>query len=307
MDNSNIVNLLHLNNVFVGFLWKNTLFSFSVILLSLLMGWVLYGAFVTRKIQLRDALFEKDNLAAWIEFIGAFIFPVFYLAADAVSGSASENIFIDLGVCLVYVIAYVVLMTVLRLSSGLVVKLIGAEDEAGKVNLNNEIYNQKNVSAALFSVSLSIIFASIISQFEVIPAYIFPSVVKMLDVLIYSLLAIIFYLLFVRRTTTLFKEIFIDNNPAAGISLVGFVFAVEMLLINSVTYNPEYNYLDSAIVGGICLVIFGVINLIIKAIFSKILKMNMMQEIYEQNNIGAAIGQMAVYIGIANMLIHFIK
>ncbi|MCX8128748.1 MAG: hypothetical protein N3I35_01455 [Clostridia bacterium] len=292
---------------YLKLLGYNFLFSFTIITVTFVLGWLLYNHVVLRKICLKDSLFEKDNVAAWVEFIGAFIFPTLYLSAKAIEDSADIIWWKDLLICIGYGIAYILIFTVLRLSSNLIVNSLGHNDEHGKVNLNNEIYHQKNISAALFSVSLSVIFVSFVRFLDIMPGYFTTSVFKMLNVLIFTLVAFIAYSLLLRRKTTLSKEIFIDNNPAAGISLTGFIFAVEIMLTNAVALQVEFDLIELAITSLIWVVLFGFLSVIFKWGFTKLIKVDIWKEVYEQNSIGAAIGQCALYIGIANVIIHFIK
>lgn len=294
-------------SVFLNFLVNNLLFSFTIVLVSFVLGWILYNKIVTRGICLRDSLFEKDNLAAWVEFIGAFIYPTLYLAAKAIEGSASENLWMDLLICTAYTIGYIAVFTVLRLLSSLVVRLIGAEDENGKVHLNKEIYEQKNISAALFSVALSTIFANIVRFADVDPEFLMVTALRVSTVIILTLAALIIYIMILGRRTTLFKEVFIDNNIAAGAAFLGFVFAVETILSNSVALHLGFNFLELVGVSFISLAIFGALSAIFKVIFTKLIKVDIWNEVYEQNNIGAALGQIALYVGIANVIVHFMK
>lgn len=292
---------------FLYFVRNNFLFSFSIILVSFVLGWLLYNHVVTRGICLKTSLFERDNPAAWVEFIGAFIYPTLYLAAKAIEGSTSENIWIDLLTCIIYVICYIALFTVLRLLSSGIVSFINIQDEKGKVKLNSEVYEQKNIAASLFSVVLSTIFVSIIRFMDVIPEYFVVSALKMSSILMFTLAAFIVYSLVLRGKTTLFKEIFIDNNVAAAVSLLGFIVAVELLLTSAVTMQLEFNYAELMFLSLTSLVLFGVLSVLFKFIFTKMIKVDIWNEVYEQNNIGAAIGQVALYVGIANVILHFMK
>lgn len=285
----------------------NLLFSFIIIAISFIMGWLLYNHIILRKICLKDSLFEKDNVAAWIEFIGAFIFPTLYLSAKAIEDSADIIWWKDLLACMAYGAAYILVFTVLRLLSNVIVKGLGQNDEHGNVNLNDEVYHQKNIGAALFSVSLSIVFASFVRFLDIVPGFFMTSIFRMFNVLLFTLVAVIAYNLLLRRKTTLFKEIFLDNNPAAGVSLAGFIFAVEILFTNAVALQIEFNLPELMITSGIWLVIFGLLSLVFKWGLTKLIKVDIWNEVYEQNSIGAAIGQCALYIGIANVIIHFVK
>ncbi len=294
-------------SIYLKFFGNNLLFSFSIILISFVLGWLLYDKVVTRGISLRDALFEKDNPAAWIEFIGAFIFPALYLGAKAIEGSANEDILLDLGICMAYAVVFVILLSVLRIVSGAVVKSISLEDQDGKINLNNEIFNQRNISASLFSTALSTIFVSMIRFLDILPQYLTVSLLKVSVVLIFSLVAVAVYCMVLRYRTALLKEIFVDNNTATGVSFLGFVFGVETILSGAVTLQAEFSLIDLAASSLVSLAAFGLLSLIFKILFSAIVKVDIWLDVYEHNSIGAAIGQSALYIGIANVIIHFLK
>ncbi|HEY9061656.1 MAG TPA: hypothetical protein VIO64_14275 [Pseudobacteroides sp.] len=292
---------------YLEFLGNNLLFNIPIILIGFILGWFMYSKIILRKINLKDALFEKDNLAAWIEFLGAFIFPTLYLAAKAIEGPAHEDVFMDLLICIGYEAGFIVLFTVLRLFSNLAIRQISPPDIEGKISLNNEVYNQKNVAASLFSATLSIVSVSVIMFMDFMPEELFSSLFKMLTVVVYSLMALIVYEMVLRSKTTLFKEIFVDNNPAAGVALGGFVLAVETILTHIIQYQLEFDFIDLMVVCAIGLAVFLVLAYLMKWIFAAILKVNIWAEVYEQNNMGAAIGQVVLYVSIANIIIHFLK
>lgn len=292
---------------YLKFFANDLAFSFVIILLTFILGWVMYSKAVLRGTSLKDALFEKDNLAGWIEFIGAFVFPTLYLAAKAIESPTSPNFFVDLLMSALYVVAYVVLFTVLRLISGVIVKSSAPKDLEGKINLNNEIYGQKNVSAALFSTSLSIIFVSMIRFLNFGSGQIYNSLLRISDILIFTLLSFLVYVLILRRKTSLMKEIFDDNNPAAGVGFLGFIFAVETILMNAVVLQTQFDLIELAVLSIISLIVFGILALLFTRIFAKIIKANICSEIYEQNNVGAALGQVAIYVGIALVIVGFVR
>lgn len=292
----------------LSFAGKNLLFSISIILISFVVGWFLYSIVIVRKINLKAALFDKDNLAAWIEFIGAFIFPTLYLSAKAVEGSASDNFSVDLAICLALAVLYIGIFTLLRLVSGILVSFLSPKDTQGKIRLNEEIFAQKNSAAALFSVALSIIFSGMITFLDISSLdNFFISLFQMGDILIFSLVAVIVYSMILRRKTSLFSEIFVDNNIAEGFRFAGFVLAVAVILYNLVNLQQEFDFIELALLSGVGLMILGVVAIAMKWVFTKLIKVDLRKEVYEQNNLGAAMGQVALYVGIANVIIHFIK
>lgn len=295
---------------YINFFIKDFAFSFVILTISFVLGWIIYNNIVLRDVSLKDALFSKDNLAVWIEFIGAFVFPVLYLAAHAIKGAVSDNVFIDLAVCIGYTIFYTAILTVLRMLSKYMVNLITYEDGHEKICLNKEICDQKNIGAALFSVALTVIFVNIIKYIDfidIINGSGSSGLVKILLLLVFTLFALICYTLVLRKKTTLFKELFIDNNAAAGVGLLGFVFAVQTIITGVISvYSMDFDLLMVTIVIAFSLIIFGIISVLFKHILTGIIKADIWNEIYEQNNVGAAIGQVALYIGIANIIVNFI-
>lgn len=293
--------------MFINFLGSNFIFSFSTIFIGFFLSYIIYDKVVTKGINLKEALFEKDNLAAWIEFTGAFVMPVLYISAKALSGSASEHIWYDLAISLTYVVAYVLLFAVLRLCSSLIVRLFNIKDENGFVMLNTEIYSQHNTAAALFSVALSVIFANIASFFDYHPEYIVASLLKISIVLVITLAGIAGYMAILGRKTTLTQEIFKDNNIAAGVEFLGFVFSMQMILSYYINIEEAISFTDSIIVTLISILIFVLLSCIYNIIFARVLKTNLWEEIYQQNNAGAALGRVALYVGIAYIVINYIS
>lgn len=291
---------------FFNFFLRNTMFSFSTILVGFGLSFLLYDKIVTKGINLKSALFDKDNFAAWLEFTGAFVFPVLYISSKALAGSVSENIWIDLLISLAYVASYVVLFTLLRLTSGLIVKVMGCSDQDGKVSLNNEIYTQHNVASSMFSIALSILFANIATFLDPHPEFIVASLLKICVVLMISLAALAGYTLILGRKTTLAKEIFEDNNAAAGIELAGFMFAVQIILAFCINIKEALTFTEIIIVSCIDIAILGILACLFNILFAKILKIDLWEEIYQQNNSGAAFGRVALYVGIASVIVNFL-
>jgi Domain of Unknown Function (DUF350). len=293
-------------SMFLKFLGSNFVFSFCTILIGFSLSYILYDKVVTKGIKLKDALFEKDNFSAWLEFTGAFILPILYISAKALAGSSSENMWMDLLISLGYVVAYVILFTLLRLCSSLVVRLLNFKDENGVVRLNDEIYTQNNNAAAVFSIALSVIFVNIVSFFDPHPEYIVASLLKISVVLLITLAAIAGYSAVLGRKTTLAQEVFKDNNTAAAVEFLGFVFSVQMILSTYINIKEAISFSETLVVTLISLAVFGVLSAVFNVLFARILKIDLWDEIYQQNNAGAALGRVALYAGIGFIIINYI-
>lgn len=296
-----------MKNILLNFFWKNLMFSFTITAISFILCWLMFNL-ALKKHPFKDSLFKSDNLAAWVDFIGAFFFPALYLSASAIQGSAHVNIFIDLGICAIYAVVYVALFAIFKMSSVFIVRFINIKDSKGfKMNLNKEIYEKKNISAALFSVSLSVIFTNLVSFVDIDPGYLSLTLLRILLIVLLTLGAVIAYPLLQSRNYSLIKEMLIDNNTAVGISFTGYIFAVEMILGNAVKLQSVFNFYELAAFSVISIFLFYILSFVLKFILIKLIKVNIKSEIYDQNNIGAAIGQIALCIGVANVIIHYLK
>lgn len=292
---------------YIVFSGKSFAFSGIALIISLVLGWFLYNSLILGKHSLKEALFDHDNHAAWIEFMGAFIFPVLYVVSVSIKGAESTNYLEDLLKCGVYAIVSVILLVILRAMSGGFVAYLKIKDAKGKVSLTNEIYDQKNTAAALFSVALSVIFANIVAVFDIHPDFIIPSTIEVLTILIFTLAATSIYGYILGKKTSLIKELFIDNNTSSGIGFLGFVLAVQYILHSVIATQIELDLVELLIMSSICLVVFGLITFIIDLVFKKLVKVDMWSEMFEQHNFGAAIGQALVYIGTALAVVAYIS
>lgn len=295
-------------------IWKNTLifsgksliFSGLITLLGMVLSWLLYRYVVARKLDLKKALFEEQNFAAWIEFVGAFILPVFYLSAKAIQEERAAVFSQDLLMGIGTVVLLVLLFTLLRLVAGWAVCFSCGHDAKGKIDLIEEIYLQKNVAAALFSVSLAVVFANMLAQLHGGGIEnILLSVTGMLEILLLSL-AFFFVFGLLHRRISFLDEIFKDNNEAAGVVLLGFSIAIQILLHTAVNYREDFMSLDIVILACIA---FGILLLTVftgRLIYSKLLRLKLLDEFYKDNNQGAALGELALYIGTAWMIANFL-
>ena len=291
----------------LGFLTKNFLFNFSLILVSIILNWILYSYLILKKTKLKYSLFEKDSFAAWIEFIGAFILPTLSLSAYASKSPASNNVFIDFLICCAYSIIYIVLFNILKFTGNKIISFSHIYGNDKRIDINKEIFEENNTALAIYSTSLSIIFINIVKLFDIDTDYFMLSLLKISNVLIFTLISYIIYILILNNKTTLFKEVFINNNAASVTSFLGFTFAVQYILDNTISLQTDFIFIELLAISMVSLLVFGILSVLIKYIFTFIAKVDFWKEIYLQSNIGAAIGQSALYIGIACVIIGFIR
>lgn len=295
-------------NEYISVIKYDLLYSFVIIFIGLILGWLMYEKIVLRKINLKDALFEKDNLAGWIEFVGSIILPMFYLASNVLSVQSSDNIYIDLSNCVYRVVLYLICLTILRLLSGQIVKCIADEDEHGKINLNNEIYSQGNLAAAYFSVAISVVFTNGISLINFSNLMeLSSSILNVAMIFVFTVLVALVYILVLGSKFRLGKELFIDNNGAAGFAFLGLMLAVQIILRKIALSGVGFDYLHWILAGGLSLVLFLILTGIFKLLILKLLKVCFKSEVFEDNNMGVAFGLSGLYIGVAQVIMSFIN
>lgn len=289
----------------IMFSGKSLVFSGLISFVGLILSWVLYKYVVIRVVSVKKALFENDNFAAWLEFVGAFVLPVFYLSAKAIDLEISSYFGTDLLYGLVFVVFYTFLFTFMRILSGWTVYFIAGDDEGGKVNLYKEVYEQQNIAASLFSISFALIFVNMLSNLKLASiSDLMNSSLRSMEILVLTMLFSLIYILVIRRKSLL-KEIFVHNNTAAGIGFLGFIMGVQIILNAAVNYSSDFITIDIVILAVIGFAVLLIISYVSRLLYSKILKVNILEELYDQNNAGAAFGELALFIGISMIIANF--
>ncbi len=209
-----------------------------------LSGWLIYDKLATARHSLAKALFEERNLAAGLE-ISAFLFVEILIAVSALSGPEVRTMdltgtmvtdyFRDLEAVAVTIIFSNLTFFLFRFIASWTIKTVfrGKIDPQGDaVSFNNEIFQQKNFGAALFSLSYLLIMYFMILQEDFLgdPTSLMQGYLNMAGVLVLGLAVYFIHdFFFMDRGHSTLQELFLDNNPAVGLSLTGFMFTVLFL------------------------------------------------------------------------------
>jgi len=207
-------------------------------------GWLIYDKLATAKYSLAEALFEERNLAAGLEIAG-FLFIEILIAVSALSGPEVTRMnpagtmivdyFRDLESVVITIVFSNITFFLFRYLASKVVKKVfeGKIDQQGDtVAFNNEIFQQKNLGAALFSLSYLLIMYFMILQenFLGTPTHLIEGYLNMVGVLVLGLAVYFIHdFFFMDRGHGTLQELFLDNNPAVGLSLAGFMFTILFL------------------------------------------------------------------------------
>ncbi len=273
------------------------------IALVIAVGFPIMNKVLTPGINLRDALFEKDNPVAGLETAG-FLLALLYVAYSAITGPSLASFAHDVGAAAVAVVVSIVLVIIARTILSGVVKSFNKG-----LDLNDEIFNQKNYAAAAVSIALMMGIVNGMTEENTLGSTPVLDAVIAGTILLSSMCVLVLYRFTHMRGASFMKEFFADDNPAAGVSLIGFAFACNYLLASLAETVRGVENIDMLItvvsIGGFGLVLILVLALIRGLL---VLAINLMQktsmhdEIFEQNNVGAAFMDAALTVGSAILL-----
>ncbi len=271
--------------------------------LVLLVGFPVMNRVLTPGISLRDALFEKDNPVAGLE-TGGFLMALLYVSYSAISGPSLASFAHDVGAAALAVVMSIALVVVARtILSKAVAAFNGGDD------LNHEIFTQHNWAAACVSLALMMGVVNGMTEENTLGPAPLEDAAIAVTVMLCALTVVLLYRFTHLRGASFFKEFFADDNPAAGVSLLGFAFAANYMLAGvAESIKAENLSLMEGVVwvAGLSLVLvilLGILRAVFMGAINLTQKTNMHDEIFEQNNTGAGFMDAALTIGSAILLV----
>lgn len=259
---------------------------------------------MTRGIDLTHALFMDDNPVAGLEF-GGIIFILLFLGFAAIVGPSTESATTDFFAVVGTIVVSLLLFAVMRSTlSGLVKSHNGGHD------LNDEIFRQKNPAAALVSLSLMMCVANGITEENVLGAAPLRDFAIALVVLGFGLLSVVLYRFTHLRGQKFMEVMFTDDNPAAGLSLFGFVLSSNIILYAVAKMVRTYALPTAHTLGLLCAVAAMVILalVVVRFIMLKLFQFRFVSLSYEvnhptQKNLGAGFIDALATLGITFILV----
>lgn len=298
----------------------DVLINFSYLLFCIFLiaffGNYFYKKLFLTNISLREKLFRNDSLAIWIDFIGGFIAPVFFLISTLIAPNGKfvyQGTFYDFLIAFVYIAIYILVFSFLKLLANYLISVIGKFKYKRPYSLKDEIFNNDKITPSLFSIAISFSIVGIMLQENFAFENPLPNIIRMLFVLLISIGVISVYTRFVfPKRTSLYKEVLMDNNVSSGILLIGNTITINMLIYSCIVFIKPllFSWTNILNVFDVLLLItyFYLIIMVVVAITKKVLefiaKVDIESEIFEQNNLGYALFESTLYIMLAHILIN---
>ena len=281
-----------------------------------LIAWITYDKIFLKNISLKIALFKNESLPVWLDFIGGFLVPVLFLVATLMAPTGKivyDGHWKDILVSIAYISSYTIIFAIFRYLADRIVKTIGKLQFKKEVSLEHEVFSQNNIAAALFSISISVVFISMILQENILNENIFSNLIRVSLVFLITLgLLSVYKTYFFQKHSSLFKELFIDHNICSGVLLLGHAIAVSLIVNSTINWfnAPSYSWFKLSFISDITLMICFIYLIMLvmvsvsKLIMNKILSININQELFEENNVGYALLESSYYILLSIIIIN---
>jgi len=248
-------------------------------------------------------LFEHDNPVAGFEFGGQLLL-LLYAGFCAVMGPSVGSFATDIMVATGWVAGSMVLIAVVRYVLGTFVK----NHNSGGEDLNHEIFVQRNWAAACYSLALSIGVVSGLTEENMFGATPLRDLVIATTLIILGLSIGWLFRFTHLRGRNAFQTMFTHDNPAAGVSLLGFAVASNIIFVKAAHIVRLTESSLIATIGYILL--YSLVLLGLNALcrigleygLHRMLKVDISNETFAQANIGAGFVDAAVTVGAALLI-----
>jgi len=255
---------------------------------------------IGKNVRLGDVLFVRDNPVAGLE-IGGMLLLVFYQSRCMLQGDAVGNAFAsDMIATVIGIAASVAVMAVARAALG---RFVHGHNKGQ--DLNHEIFEQRNWAAACVSLALCVGVVNGITEEDVLGMTPMRDGAIALTVLALGLGATQLYRITHMRGAHFMRTFFSDDNPAAGVSLLGFAVAANMVThaAAGVAKAGSWNAAPAVLVTiGYATCMLGLLVLIrygVEVTLKRVWGHDIADEIFSQKNVGAGFIDAAVMIGSA--------
>ncbi len=286
--------------------------------LALLLWWVIYQAVLTRDFSVREAVFgENPNAAVALDLVGGMLATgvLFYFTLRFPSSSDfwqnTWNVAKNLA-------GLLLLLTVLRLLLAALLRVWfrNKKDALGEiVSLNNELFEQRNMAASIFSNSLYLILVAGMLQLEFGFSYQYQvaGILNMLGIWMMGVIVVVLHsILFLGFGVHnhILHECFHDNNPAAASSLLGLTGGFLLLsyrILNQ--FKPEMHIFNTPHIWfsvGAMLVGVLVARAVLQGIVLATTRINLSRELVIRDNLAWGVLDGGLILTICLVLVSFL-
>lgn len=279
-------------------LWSildSSIYTLSILLVTLYISWMVYDKVITRNISLKQALFEKDNFAAWLTFVGSFILPVFFVIYVA-TGEHRRFTFLDYWLrSLLVVVSCLTVLFITYAAAAAIIRKIGRKKG---FNIYSEIYEEGNTAV---SILLAFITVVIIDVLVILLRSLNggATIAQLISLIIALPWSWIIYIMIAGSRNGVLNELFINNNVALSISFISYMGCSIFMAQVCVGFFPQIQLNNLVLLVVSILLVFSGLIIIAKGIFEAVLKVNMNIEILTQKNLGASFGMVSLFFGVA--------
>ncbi|BDU49750.1 DUF350 domain-containing protein [Haliovirga abyssi] len=263
---------------------------------------IVYDKALTKGFSLKEYLFEKDSKAVWVDYFGGFILPAFLITYNSVTGGEAKSLILDLLTILIILSVAIAVLAVVRVLNDKIILNISSK-YGDKTTLNNEIFNQSNLSASFFNIAFTSVITNILLQESIFEEKISVMLLRALLIFLFNIIVFIAYkFLEVKREVKIYENLFEKDNSASGLTFLGYIVSWQIILYKLVNFYDLKELYSMVVSFMLILVFYEIIKLIIKFGIKYILKEDIEDEIYLQKNIGAGFGMFVIYTGIALLI-----
>lgn len=269
----------------------------AVLLVSTL-GFRMITHVMMRGVNVREALFDHDNPVAGLE-VGGMLCMLLYLGHAMIVGESVGSFLQDLVATAIAIVAAMVLMAIVRFTLGVAIKAHNGLD------LNHEIFEQKNWAAACSSLALSMGVVNGITEENILGETPLRDLVLAATVMAMGLSVVWLYSLTHLKGRGFAATFYTDDNPAAGVSLLGFALAANIVFYQVVTMVKAFDGPIDELVGwtvGYSAALLGLLVLcrvLIERAWRTATKVDVPDEILGQKNVGAGFIEALISVGLA--------
>ncbi|HBP00012.1 MAG: hypothetical protein UU48_C0004G0021 [Candidatus Uhrbacteria bacterium GW2011_GWF2_41_16] len=273
-----------------------------VLILVPTIGFLLIDKVMTSGINMRAALFEQDNPVAGFEF-GGQILLLIYAGFCAIMGPTVGSFGTDFLVAGGWIIGSMVTITVVRGILGYMVKT-----HNGGNDLNHEIFVQRNWAAGCYSLALTIGIVSGLTEEDMFGSAPLRDLAIAATVLGFGLSVGWLFRITHLHGRSAFHAMFTEDNSAAGVSLLGFAVAANIIFAKAADLVRLMENGIGMTIG--CVIFYSFFLLALMSLLRTgmeyglrlTLKVDITDETFAQKNVGAGFIDASVTIGVALLL-----
>lgn len=289
---------------------RDVLYAVVALATILVVGFPVMDRIMTKGIDLKDALFTKDNQPAGLAF-GGMMGLCCFIAWAIVGGEATRPLGVELALTVVELSVTILIFAIVWK----VIDVIVAEHNGAGRGINDEVFQQHNWAAACFALAILLGIANGITEVDILGQDPVRDGAVALLVFVCGIGAIALFKYTHLHGRPLLAMYFSEDNPAAGVSLLGYAASANVMLLE-VAQRARHEQLSTsdtlayiAVVASVLIVALAILRRIVVGILGWQLGVHLHHEIFDRSaqtgryNVGAALMDAFVTLGLTAVLV----